>query len=40
MSEEEKEKHWFAEEPEESGYPEGTPEEEIKKKEDEAAKKA
>lgn len=40
MTEEEKEKHWNSEEPEEPGYPEGTPEEEIKKKEDELAKKA
>lgn len=40
LSQEEKDKLWLQEEAEDTGYPDGTPEEEIKKKDDEAAKKA
>lgn len=40
LSAEEREKMWQQEEAEDAGYPEGTTEEEIKKKEDEVSKKA
>lgn len=40
LSTEDREKLWTQEDPEDSGYPEGTTEEEIKKKDDEALKKA
>lgn len=36
LSNEERDKLWNQEEAEDTGYPEGTPEEEIKKKDDEA----
>lgn len=40
LSNDERDKLWNQEEAEDTGYPEGTPEEEIKKKDDEIAKKA